>query len=206
MIGLKNKRNSEDSGRIKVIMLLFAVMITGVLFGTLLFCRSNEPSLYMSDALCHGFIKLSCTQTVTEIFTRSLSWTTFLLIMLMFSGFCSISQPAGIIILFWRGAALGVSVSYMYSIYGIKAAAISSLMILPHALSTSVILVYAAREALRLSNLSLLYIIEKCSDEENFSPQVKLYFIRFAVLMLLVVISSAADCALTCFFTEKLLN
>lgn len=206
MIGLKNKRNSEDSGKIKVITLLFAVITAGVFLGTLLFCRSSRQLVYTSDALCHGFIKLLCPQSIAEMFVRSFSWTFILLMLMMLSGFCSISQPFSMILLFWRGSALGVSVSYMYSIYGLKGAAVSVLMILPNAVATSLILVYAARESLRLSNLLLIYIAEKCRNEDKYLPQIKLYFLRFAVLMLMVVISSAADCALTFFFSGRLLK
>lgn len=207
MIRLKNKGkkySEEDVKRTRVVTVLFFVMMSGVLLGTLLFRGGSDTSVYTSDVLSHGFIKLSCTQTLTEVFIRSVSWTSFLLILLFVLGFCSISQPLELMVLLWRGTALGLSVSYMYSIYEIKGAVISALMILPHAVITSVVLVFAARESLRFSDLYILHIAGR-DDESSSAPQLKLYIIRFAVLLTAALVSSFLDCALTYLFTDRLL-
>lgn len=198
------KYSEEDIRRTRVISLLFAVVSAGILFGTMLFRGSTDKDIYTSEFLSQGFIKFTHSQSVLDVFIRSLSWTSLLVILLFLMGFCCISQPTELLILFWRGTALGISVSYMYSIYGIKGAAVTALMILPHAAVTSVVLVFAAREAMRCSNLYMFHIAGKDMETEQ-PPQLKLYFIRFAVLMGVTVVSSAADCALTYLLTDKLL-
>lgn len=207
MITLKNKGkkySEEDIKRTRVVTLLFLVLMSGIFLGTMLFCRSGDRSVYTADAVCHGFIKLSSSQSVLDVFIRSVSWTSFLLIILFIAGLCSISQPVELMVLLWRGTAIGISVSYMYSIYELKGVLISALMILPHAVITSVILVFAAREALRSSNLYILHLSGKFPDtEENY--RMRLYFIRFAVLFAAALVSSVIDSALTYLFTDRLL-
>ncbi len=206
MIGLKNKGtkySEEDLKRTKVIALLFSIMAAGILFGTMLFRGSTDREIFSSDALCQGFIKFTYSQSVLDVFIRSLSWTSLLLIMLFLMGFCCITQIAELLILFWRGVSLGISVSYMYAVYGIKGTLITVLMILPHAVVTSAVLVFAAREALRCSNLYMFHFTgrEQCTEQLQF----RLYLLRFAVLMGIVLLSSSADCAITYLLTDRLL-
>jgi len=204
---LKNngiKHSEEDIRRTRVITLLFSVIAVGVLFGTLFFRGASDKSIFTSDLWCHGFIKFSYEQSVMDVFMRSVSWTSLYVMMLFLMGFCCISQPLQMLLLFMRGCALGVSVSYIYSLYGIRGALVSVFMILPHAVMTSVVLVFAAREAMRCSNLYLLYVSGKNSDSTD-TPQLKLYFLRFAVLMAAILVSTLLDCVITYFLTDKLL-
>ena len=91
----------------------------------------------------------------------------------------------------------------MYAVYGIKGTLITALMILPHAVVTSAVLVFAAREALRCSNLYMFHFTgrEQCTEQLQF----RLYLLRFAVLMGIVLLSSSADCAITYLLTDRLL-
>lgn len=208
MIRLKNKGkkySEEDIKRTRVVTVLFLILMSGVLLGTVLFRNSPDRTVYTADALCHGFIKVSSSQTVLSVFIRSVTWTSFLLTVLFVLGFCGISQPLELLVLLWRGTALGISVSYMYSVYEIKGTLISALMILPHAVMTSVILVFAVREALRASGLYILHISGRTTDPDEAQHQMKLYFIRFAVLMAASLVSSVADTVLTYLFTDRLL-
>lgn len=202
---MKNKGTNyseEDLRRTRVIALLFAVISAGVLFGTMIFRESSDRDFWKSDALCQGLIKLSSSQSVTDVFIRSVSWTVMPLAVLFLTGFCCVSQPAEMLLLFLRGNAIGISVSYMYSLPGLKGAAAAVLMILPHAAVTSVILVFAAREALRCSNIYLFYFAGKETDNP---PQLNLYLLRFAVLAAASVLSSAADSLITFLLTDRLL-
>jgi stage II sporulation protein M len=205
---LKNngiKHSEEDIRRTRVITLLFAVISVGVLFGTLFFRGAADKSIFSSDFLCQGFVKLYHEQTVMDVFLRSVSWTSLYLVLLFLMGFCCISQPLELLMLFIRGCALGVSVSYTYNMYGIKGAGISVLMILPHALITSVVLVFGAREAMRCSNLYFMHVIGRDSEEAE-PVQLKLYFLRFAVLMAAIPLSAALDSVITYFLTDRLLK
>ena len=204
---MKNKElkySDEDIKRTRVIFLLFGAIVIGVILGTLIYCMKDDKSIFLSDRLNHGFIKLSERQSILSVFYRAISGTSLLVILLFLSGFCSISQPAEIFILFYRGTALGISISYIYGVYGAKGILVSAAMILPHALITSVVLVLAAREALRFSNLYMFYLTRQTPDE-SLRPQLKLYLIRFVVLMAFVLVSSLIDCVITYLLTDVLI-
>lgn len=198
------KYSEEDMKRTRVVFLLFAVISAGIFFGTMLFRGSSDTDIFMSDVLSGGFIKLADTQSVLDVFYRSVSGTSLLVIILFLLGFCCISQPAELFILFYRGMTLGIAVSFVYGAYGVRGAAVALFMILPHAVITSTVLVFAAREAMRLSNIYIFYIAGRISETDE-KPELRLYAVRFAVLMFFVLISSVIDCVITYFLTDKLL-
>ncbi|MDO5559080.1 MAG: hypothetical protein Q4F95_05720 [Oscillospiraceae bacterium] len=200
----ETKYAPEDIKRMRVLTLLMCVLAAGIAAGTIFYCLTDNKAVFLSDKLSHGFIKLSQQQSVISVFYRSVSWTSMFVILLMLSGFCAISQLISISLLFYRGAALGMAVSYMYGLYGSRAVPAVIIMVLPHALFTSVILLLAVRESVRFSNLSFLYIVRRLPDDEE-RPELKLYMIRFAVLLFLVLISAVIDCVITYFTTDMLI-
>lgn len=201
----RERNYPEDNlGRTKITSLLFAVIIAGVLFGTMVYCGRDNKDIFLNEALCNGFIKLTDSRSIIDVFYRAISWTSLLVILQCFLGFCAISQPVEIFILFYRGMTLGISIAYTYGIYGTKGFVVSLFMILPHALITSVVLVYSAREALRFSNIYVCYLSNNISERTE-EPEIKLYFVRFAVLMIFTFLSAVIDCIVTYLLTDILL-
>lgn len=199
-----NKYLTEDVRRTKVLMLLFSIAACGILLGTFVFSRAEDKSIFLSDVLSNGFIKRSEAQSVIDVFNRTVSWTSLIVLILFFSGLSSITQPLEIAVLFYRGVAIGSAVSYTYTGYGKDGFPIVLLMILPYALMSTVIIVFAVREALRSSNVYLMYLSGHAPDEAC-RPSLKLYLTRFAVLFLFVFLSSVIDCVITYFLTDILI-
>ena len=150
----------------------------------------------MSKLLNHGFIKINSGHSVADNFINSFRNTGFLIIILFILGFGAVSQPIEAFILFYRGVALGISVSYTYFHYGFKGFLIALLVILPHAVGSSIILILATRESIRSSNMFAGFAFAgKGNDKAN--SQVRMYFIKFIVLLVLLVISSILDSLLS---------
>lgn len=192
-----------DSRREKILTLLFLDAVLGIIFGTLLFCRTGSRELLMRDFFSNGFIKTAGTESLKDVFMTSFSWLSAILIFLFAAGFSSVFQPAEIMTLFYRGMTIGISASYSYAEFGKYGVKIIFLLILPYAAASTAILVLAVRESLRLSNMSLMYISGHASADKE-SKIIKLYFIRFFVLFLLSLLLSAADCACAFFLADKL--
>ncbi len=198
------KYSQEDLKRTKVLLLLFSIAACGVLFGTFVFSRAEDKSMFISDVLSNGFIKRSEAQSVIDVFNRTISWTSLIVLVLFMAGLSSITQPIEIAVLFYRGATIGTAVCYTYTRYGKDGFPIALLMILPYALMTTVIIVFAVREALRSSNIYLMYLSGHAPDE-SCRPALKLYLTRFAVLFFFVFLSSVIDCVITYFLTDILI-
>lgn len=197
----ENKYAPEDIRRMRVLTLLMCVLAAGIAAGTVFYCIADDKSVFLSEKLNHGFIKLSEGQSLVSVFYRSVSWTALFVVILMLFGFSAITQLISISLLFYRGAALGMAISYMYGIYAVRAVPIILVMILPHALFTSIILILSVRESVRFSNIYLLYMLHKLGENEE-RPELKLYAVRFAVLLIMVLLSSLIDSAITYFTTD----
>lgn len=204
---MKNKDSARilsDSRRNRILTLLFFDAVCGIIFGTLLFCRTGRSEVLLCDFFSNGFIKTAGAESLRDVFMTSFSWMSVILIFLFVSGFSSVFQPAEIMTLFYRGMTIGISASYSYAEFGKDGYRIILFLILPYAAASTTVLVFAVREALRLSNMSLIYISGHASADED--PKIiKLYFIRFSVLFLLSLLLSAADCACAYFFADKLM-
>lgn len=201
----KNSRTSvteieQNNNKKKIsILLLFGVILLGTLIGTITFSAMPDNQVFNSDILNNGFMKHTTSMSVFEAFLSSFKNTAVFIAMLFLFGLCAVSQPAEVFILFYRGMALGISISSTYYAYGFKGLPMALLMILPHAVLSSVILILAVRESVKLSNIFAGFAF---SDKKNneFNPQVKLYFIKYVVLLVLLVLSSLLDSVLMAVF------
>lgn len=196
------KYSAEDIRRTRIISFLFAIISAGVLLGTLIF-KERDSSDFLSDYLCQGFVAAGGSQSAMDAFSISLSWTSFFVVSMFMLGFCSISQPLEFLLLFYRGIAIGMSLSYIYSYYGVKGALSAIFTVIPYAIITSVIMVFAAREAIRMSNLYIFWLVGRVHEDDN-NAQLKLYIIRFAVLMFFVLLASVIDCTISYLLADKL--
>lgn len=186
----------QPSNKKVSILLLFGLVVLGVIIGTITFCTIPDNKLLMNGLLNHGFIKNNTDQTVLESFINAFRNTSFLIIILFILGFGAVSQPIEAFVLFYRGIALGISVSFTYFHYGFKGFLVALLIILPHAVLSSVLLILATREAIKSSNMFAGFaFVGKNNEKPN--PQIKIYFIKFLVLLALLLASSVLDSLLS---------
>ena len=204
MVCVEKQTYSEITGnRKRVIAFLLGVILVGTVAGTIFFCAFSDADIFGLTAFNHGFIRNGERLGLADIFMRSFASTGCLMLILMLAGFGSVTQPLELATLLYRGLALGISVSFMYSAYGAKGLLAVLLMVLPHAVITSVILAAAAREALRLSNCEAAFLFGR-ADAENSKQDVRLYLLRFLVLYIILMLSVFVDCLLSIAFTNPI--
>ena len=99
----------------------------------------------------------------------------------------------------YKGFGIGASVAMLYSSFGAKAAASVSVLVLPKALFSSIVLILGVRELLRASVYTL-----SCwcagSRAERQEAGLKLYCIKYLVLILITFIISASDAGINILF------
>lgn len=204
------ERTSASSGlsRIpqskKFIVFLMALVLVGVLIGTLAFCNMSTGEISDLSFITQGFIKNRAAQTFFETLSASFTSAGFLVLLCFLLGFGAISQPAELLIPIFRGIGLGTSIAYIYTSYGTRGFFITLVIIVPHAVISSVAIVIAARESMRMSNLFTGYAFTS-GRETEMRTNIKLYLLKFLVLFAIIGISSFLDSILTFLFAGILL-
>ena len=94
---------------------------------------------------------------------------------------------------------IGFSTAFTYMAFGKSGFYITMLFIVPKILATSVIIMLAVRESLRLSNIIYGYIFRE-TVQENMGKYIRLYCFKFIVLILLALITASADCGINYLF------
>lgn len=175
--------------------ILMGVMLTGIVFGTILFLTDSEKSYITGDFYTQRLYGEN--KTVFRSFADSFLSLTAILLFQLLCGFFALGQPFCLLTLFHRGAAGGVTASLIYCEQGMKGFVTIAVTLFPVLFINMYILVHGAREGIRLSCKTACFLMGK---EASVSPELKLYFIRFLVLWGFAVICSALQCALTFIF------
>lgn len=184
-------------GKASLMLLMFLVLL-GVLAGTLVFCNMSGSDISDLSFVTQGFIKERAEHTFIQTFLESFSSSSLLVLVCFLMGFWAIAQPFEILVPFFRGLGLGASMSYIYAMYGIKGFFIILIMILPHAVISSVAIIFSARESIRLSNLFAETVVN--GNNSNMTSCIKLYLLKFLILFVIIGLSSLLDSILTFVF------
>ncbi len=184
----------------KITVLVSVLFFAGMLYGALLIGFGEKGFLDSLGFMTKGYADGRTGQTVlTTFFNSFVSAGTFILLLFLL-GFSAISAPLILFLPFFRGLGLGASIGYLYTAYGLKGVAFCAAIILPAALFSTFAVILAGREALKLSFLFLSAFIPKMKGE--ISPRaVKLYCVKFLVLMGIILISALIDCGVTFLFS-----
>lgn len=192
------KRVGKMSPNDSAVLFLLILFLLGVLIGTILYCSVDAESLYGLSRLSGSLIESRLGQTFLQTLVNSFSGAFILLLVCFILGFGAVFQPAEMLIPVFRGLGIGVSLSGMYSQFGLNGFGISLILIIPNGIISAIVLIIAVREAIRMSN-SISNIV--FSAKSGFEPlDYKLYFTKFVILSAILAVSSLADSLLTFLF------
>lgn len=189
------------SGKKLISILLFILILCGVIFGVWLMYSNSEFVSLHSNVLTQGFTESTSNRTLLDVFFNSLSWTSYILILLYLCGYSAISHPISLFLIFTRGVALGTSASTIYIEYGSKGILILISMVMFHAITSSVVLIFAVMQSLMQSTTIAYNIFGRSSDLIN----IKRYNLKFMLYAIVIFLSSIIDTFLTYALTNKLL-
>lgn len=192
----------EGRKKVSFFFLLFVIM-AGVIAGTVLVCVKNgweglrsiyaNQNLYKPDNL-----------PLAVVFARSALPVCAMLLAMFISGFCAFGQPVQMLFTAYRGFAVGVSSALIYLELGIKGFPAVLLMILPFAAVSSLIVIIGSREAMSFSGCFADFAFGRKTNEIC-RPDVRLYGIKFIILIAAALISAGADSVITYFLSGILL-
>lgn len=179
------------------LILMTAIMTAGIIAGsfTAVFCDFLKASPLAGQYI----YPLLSGITLLEIFKNTFLSVSALLGVIFCTGFFAVGQPLSVAMLIYRGFGIGFSSALTYMAFGKSGVYISLIFIAPKILATSVIIMLAVRESLRLSNIIYGYIFREAC-QENMGKYIKLYCIKFIVLILFVLLTALADCGINYLF------
>lgn len=181
--------SQKKSPLMPVLFGLAAVGITlGALYQTI---KSPEPSFWIHQYFAPVY-------SGTDLFgymCRSF-WTAALFLAAAFlSGFSAVGQPFGILLIISRGFGVGASAATMYVLHGGTAVAGILVFVLPKAVVSLFICGLAIREALRASTYTLSGWLPEGFREYG-KMDIRLYCVKFLVLIIISLIISVGDAML----------
>lgn len=177
--------------------MLSLFMFFGVAFGTILVIKDRDMSMVAKAVFHQNLVKSNEEQNVFRIFAGSFLPVAVTLVFQLLCGFFAFGQLLSVSTLFFRGMAGGISASLIYLSYGIKGFAIILITLLPVMIFDLYILVLGARESVKLSNTVAFYIAGKKGGDYN---ELRLYMLKYLVLMGFAFVSSVLDSILTYIF------
>lgn len=172
----------KENTKFNLSTLLFVVLV-GTFIGSLAASRSGNIDIFSHYLVNGGF--LADNHNFFSGFTNALYSSALTLIVLMFCGFCAISQPIIFLTLLSRGFSLGAGIATTYLKYDTRGVFLTVTLILPFALMSSAVIVLAARESFSLSKIFADFAFKSTQQK----LEIKLYFIKFAVLFVLMLIA-----------------
>lgn len=187
---VKNEKSHDSWNGRSLYIILFAVFFAGVLAGSLSLKYIDGEGLIKLTGLADGFLEKRAVSPFLETFLSSFKSALLPLGVCALMGFCAIGQPIALAALFFRGAGFGTSISYLYCSYGFQGLVITALLILPPAAVGTAALMMSARESIRLSAVFFSFCF---SGKETRQPDFRLYLLKFAVLLVIILISAFSD-------------
>lgn len=135
--------------------------------------------------------------TALQIFGADFLQMLIFLTLSMAFGCCILGQPLGILLLVEKGAELGFASASVYAAKGFSALPEVFLVHVPRAVAISFIVLLSVRELLRMS-CSLFCITSSKNDDATYSPSLKLFVVKYLILLIAALVFSCADMALIC--------
>lgn len=178
------------------LILLSAAFLIGLLSGVLVVrSAGNAMTENISDTFS-AFISARTGQPFFTTFINSfLSISPFLLASFI-AGLCIVGTPAVPLIACFRGLGIGLTSGYLYATYGLKGIGFFALIILPHALLSSVALILACRESTGFS-MMLMKSISPHAQAINLNVDFKMYCLRYVFILGIFILSSLLDATMS---------
>lgn len=194
---MKNTGYTSPSRKNSGFFLLVLAEIIGIAAGSFIAFSDIDTSRIRQD-ICPALNGA----TLLEIFSSTLIVSVLFLVAAFFSGLSAFGQPVGIALVILKGIETGLSSAFMYAGKGLSALPAVLVLNIPKAVALSVVVILAVREVLRSSSAVFGFLIsgEHSTEQVN----LKLYSIKFIVLVIIVFVISAADSLMNYIFAGLL--
>ena len=198
----RNDLTRTESRRLCLFLLNTAV-IAGIAVGAVIAAKGGENLKLEEKWWLHQFFApIYSGNTLLAVFRNTFLSSAAFLAVFFLLGFFSIGQPIGVALLIYRGVGIGASAAEMYILSGVSAVPSVMALLLPKALVLSFAASLGVREMLRLSCTQFAFVFRDELPDEKMKRTVKLYCIRFLVLVVLVMLAAVVDSAVNYLFMD----
>lgn len=167
-----------------LVLILGGTFLGGVIIG----CRVAAGDSGQLSAVLQNLLGLNMTTGVEQNFltymTTAFTTNALLVAGLFICGFCAISQPLILFILFFKGLGFGLMGSYLYGLGQKSAIIYYSLVLLPEMLLSITILIVSSKEAFAFTK-NFLQILIPTSQKDKTGIPVQAYCFRFLLYIIL---------------------
>ena len=195
----------DKTDRVKTPILLYcliaSLIICGVIWGSIISGRvgvANESSFGI--LLQQMLSKNAASKGFLNLFLSSFFSSSMLLCISFVLGLCAVGSPGHIAIALFKGAGIGLSMSFIYAEYGIKGFAICALFILPSAIITSLAVMIACREGIRFSFLVARAVLPSGGLPHLFN-ELSAYCFKYVFCFALVLVAAIIEAVSTIIFS-----
>jgi len=196
---MKRTTLTNSESRKLTLLLLCAAVVAGIIAGSCIF--AVKRSLASNSFVTQYISPLNCGETLLDSFKYSaLTYTAFILGFFL-AGFFAFGKIIGIAATVYRGIGIGLTVGSLYAAFGTRAMLLTAVLIVPKILATTLVIVLAARETMKLSSKIYGFLFMKTTDEDM-KKYIKLYCIKFLVLGLFMVAIAALESAANYFLMK----
>ncbi len=182
------------------LLLLLAILTCGMVFGAALLKHSQGAAAEKILELLEQYRLLRETQSLLETFCNAMLLTLLLTGLAYMGGLCAVGLPVLVCLPFLKGLATGVISGYFYSTFALKGLGYSLLLICPGAFLSSLGLLLCCNESMKQTK-AMYHLVSDTSELQR-EGGLRLYNLRFAVLLLLGIAAAALDAVLNRSFVQ----
>ena len=196
---ISDKTNLTGTQRRKLSLGLLLLLISGgIVAGTVIVCSADSLDAVSKSVLTQNLLKTSEVKTIIQIYINAFLPLAAALTIQYICGFFCIGTTVNYCRYnIQRCFNRCFSVSF-YLMLGIKGFLAILIMLFPFAAVSSVILILGARESIKFSNMFMNFALNKNVEEDKRSG-IKLFTVKFIVLIALSLLAAAADSIITYF-------
>lgn len=159
----------------------------GIVVGTFLYALKDSVQLGAQNAFS-DFCTENSIKSTFEIFVSSFTYNALILAFLCFLGFSAVGFAVVYAAPFFKGLGVGAVCGYIYSAYLLKGVLYSAILVFPSSVIGFLGIILACNESAQMSR-DILGKIRKNGDTEE-KIRTDLFFLRYAVIVLIILLSS----------------
>lgn len=184
-------------------LILLTVLFIGGLFAGALTVKNSDTALGESvKALIENYSAVRLGESVLHNFLSVLGSEAVFLLLAMLGGVCVVGEPILWLLPFVKGLGIGVISGYLYQTFTLQGMTYFSAFVLPSSVIASAALLLGCKESI-LTVRDLSRILLK-GESHGGTELLKLYLLRYAVLLGSLLFSAALSAATNFLFGNKI--
>lgn len=181
--------------------LLLVAFLIALLYGSVLMSQADQVLQDKLSFLTQEYISNRGEQSILSTFLSSFSTNGLYLGVAFLLGFFALGQPFSVFIMLFRGFGLGLAMGNIYTHHQAGGVLYCMVFIVPAAVLFTFVMISALKDSIQFSNLFLASIFPKLGAVAS-GETLKIYCLKYAFYLLLILLISALDSAINFLFSS----